>query len=91
MAKTPNAERIKALENVNAQLIEKINRLKAQVRHNDALLRKWKRRQLPAERLNRQEQSERDKKKAREKLAAAYRAGIEQRISDCLRMNGMMI
>ena len=36
------------------------------------------------------EQSERDKKKAREMLSAAYRAGIEQRICDCLRINGKM-
>lgn len=99
MAKPPIPERIKALEQANAQLIDKIERMKAQVRHNAECIRKLKKREdkqdiealineVQTERLRRQEQSERDKKKTREKQAAAYRAGIEQRIEDCLRMNG---
>ena len=102
MAKPPIPERIKALEQANAQLIDKIERMKAQVKHNAECIRKLKKREdkqdiealineVQAERLKRSEQSERDKKITREKQAAAYRAGIEQRIEDCLRMNGKIV
>ncbi len=102
MPKPPIAERIKALETANAQLIDKIDRMKAQVKHNAECIRKLKKREdkqdiealineVQAERLRRSEQSERDKKRTREKQAAAYRAGIEQRIEDCLRMNGKIV
>ena len=97
--KPPIPERIKALEDMNMQLIEKINRMKAQVRHNQDVIKKLRKREdkqdvqalideVQAERLRRSEQSDRDKKHSRMSAAARYREGIDKRIEDCLRMNG---
>ena len=97
--KPPIPERIKALEDMNMQLIEKINRMKAQVRHNQDVIKKLQKREdkqdvkalideVQAERIRRSEQSDRDKKRSRMSAAAKYREGIEKRIEDCLRMNG---
>lgn len=97
--KPPIPERIKALEDMNMQLIEKINRMKAQVRHNQDVIKKLRKREdkqdvqalideVQAERLRRSEQSDRDKKRNRMSAAARYREGIDKRIEDCLRMNG---
>ena len=99
MPKPPIPERIKALEDMNMQLIDKINRMKAQVRHNQEVIKKLKKREdkqdvqalideVQAERLRRSEQSDRDKKRSRMSAAAKYREGIDKRIEDCLRMNG---
>lgn len=99
MPKPPLNERIKALEDMNMQLIDKINRMKAQVRHNQEVIKKLKKREdkqdvqvlideVQAERLRRSEQSYRDKKRSRMSAAAKYREGIDKRIEDCLRMNG---
>ena len=100
--KPPIPERIKALEDMNMQLIEKINRMKAQVRHNQDVIKKLRKREdkqdvqalideVQAERLRRSEQSDRDKKRSRMSAAAKYREGIDKRIEDCLRMNGKII
>jgi ribosomal protein L22 len=100
--KPPIPERIKALEDMNIQLIEKINRMKAQVRHNQDVIKKLRKREdkqdvqalideVQAERLRRSEQSDRDKKRSRMSAAARYREGIDKRIEDCLRMNGKII
>lgn len=97
--KPPIPERIKALEDMNMQLIDKINRMKAQVRHNQDVIKKLQKREdkqdvqalideVQAERLRRSEQSDRDKKRCRMSAAAKYREGIDKRIEDCLRMNG---
>lgn len=97
--KPPIPERIHLLEDANMQLIEKINRMKAQVRHNQGLIEKLRKRedkqdvqalidQVQAERLRRSEQSTRDKQRSREQRAAQYRASTDKRIEDCLRMNG---
>lgn len=86
--KPPIPERIKALENMNMQLIEKINRMKAQVRHNQDVIKKLQKREdkqdvkalideVQAERIRRSEQSDRDKKRSRMSAAAKYREGIE--------------
>ena len=99
MPKPPIPERIKALEDMNMQLIDKINRMKAQVRHNQEVIKKLKKREdkqdvqalideVQAERLRRSEQSNRDKKRSRMSAAAKYLEGIDKRIEDCLRMNG---
>ena len=99
MPKPPIAERIKALEDANALLIAKIDRMKAQVKHNQEVIRKMKKREdkqdidalideVQAERLRRSEQSQRDKQRSRMSAAAKYREGIDKRIEDCLRMNG---
>ena len=99
MPKPPIPERIKALEDMNMQLIDKINRMKAQVRHNQEVIKKLKKREdkqdvqalideVQAERLRRSEQSDRDKKRSRMTAAEKYREGIDKRIEDCLRMNG---
>ena len=99
MPKPPIPERIKALEDMNMQLIDKINRMKAQVRHNQEVIKKLKKREdkqdvqalideVQDERLRRSEQSDRDKKRSRMTAAAKYREGIDKRIEDCLRMNG---
>ena len=45
MPKPPIPERIKALEDMNMQLIDKINRMKAQVRHNQEVIKKLKKRE----------------------------------------------
>jgi len=97
--KPPIPERIRLLEDANMQLIEKIKRMKAQVRHNQGLIEKLRKRedkqdvqvlidQVQAERLRRSEQSDRDKQRSREQKTAQYRASIDKRIEDCLRMNG---
>lgn len=97
--KPPIPERIKALEDMNVLLIEKINRMKAQVRHNQEVIRKLQKREdkhdidalideVQAERLRRSEQSQRDKQRIRMTQAAKYREGIDKRIEDCLRMSG---
>lgn len=97
--KPPIPDRIRALEDMNMQLIDKINRMKAQVRHNQDVIKKLKKREdkhdidalineVQAERLRRSEQSTRDKQRSREQRAAQYRASIDKRIEDCLRMNG---
>lgn len=44
MPKPPLNERIKALEDANMLLIEKINRMKAQVRHNQKVIEKYQER-----------------------------------------------
>ena len=74
MPKPPLNERIKALEDANALLIAKIDRMKAQVKHNQEVIRKMKKRE--------------DKQRSRMSAAAKYREGIDKRIEDCLRMNG---
>ena len=100
--KPPIPERIKALEDMDMQLIEKINRMKAQVRHNQDVIKKLRKREdkqdvqalideVQAERLRRSEQSDRDKKRSRMSAAAKYREGIDKRIEDCLRMNGKIV
>ena len=97
--KPPIPDRIRALEDMNMQLIDKINRMKAQVRHNQDVIKKLKKREdkhdidalineVQAERLRRSEQSNRDKQRSREQKAARYRASIDKRVEDCLRMNG---
>lgn len=86
--KPPIPERIKALEDMNMQLIEKINRMKVQVRHNQDVIKKLQKREdkqdvkalideVQAERIRRSEQSDRDKKCSRMSAAAKYREGIE--------------
>ena len=45
MPKPPIADRIKALEEANRQLLDKIDRMKAQVKHNNGCIRKLKRRE----------------------------------------------
>lgn len=95
----PLNERIKALEDQNRLLLDKIDRMRAQVKHNREVIRKLQRREdkqdveallneVQAERHRRQEQSQRDKQRIRNDKAARYREGIDQRIEDCLRMNG---
>ena len=80
-------------------MIAKIDRMKAQVKHNQEVIRKMKKREdkqdidalineVQAERLRRSEQSQRDKQRSRMMAAAKYREGIDKRIEDCLRMNG---
>lgn len=92
MARPPLTERIKALEDANAQLIAKIDRLKVQVKHNHEAIRKMKKREekqdIDALMQRRTEQSQRDKQRNRESKAAMYREEMERRIEDCLRMNG---
>ena len=99
MAKPPLNERIKALEDQNRLLLDKIDRMKAQVKHNREVIKKYQRREdkqdvealmneIQAERHRRSEQSNRDKKRNRANAAAKYREDMEKRIEDCLRMNG---
>ncbi len=92
MARPPLTERIKALEDANAQLIAKIDRLKVQLKHNHEVIRKMKKREekqdIDAIMQRRTEQSQRDKQRNRESKAAMYREEMERRIEDCLRMNG---
>lgn len=92
MARPPLTERIKALEDANAQLIAKIDRMKVQVKHNHEVIRKMKKREekqdIDALMQRRTEQSQRDKQRNRESKAAMYREEMERRIEDCLRMNG---
>lgn len=100
--KPPVAERIRALEEINAQVLKKIDRMKEQVRHNQHVIRKLQKREerqdidalidaVQAERLRRTEQSKRDKQRTRMTEAAKYRAGIDRRIEECLRMNGKIV
>lgn len=92
MARPPLAERIKSLEDANAQLIAKIDRMKVQVKHNHEVIRKMKKREekqdIDALMQRRTEQSQRDKQRSRDAKAAMYREEMERRIEDCLRMNG---
>lgn len=92
MARPPLTERIKALEDANAQLLAKIDRMKVQVKHNHEVIRKMKKREekqdIDALMQRRTEQSQRDKQRNRESKAAMYREEMERRIEDCLRMNG---
>lgn len=92
MARPPLTERIKALEDANAQLLAKIDRMKVQVKHNHEVIRKMKKREekqdIDALMQRRTEQSQRDKQRNRESKAATYREEMERRIEDCLRMNG---
>lgn len=99
MPKPPLNERIKALEDMNMQLVEKINRMKAQVRHNHEVIKKLQKREekqdvqalidaVQTERLRRTQQSNSDRQRSRMKAAERYRQGIDQRIEDCLRTNG---
>ena len=85
MPKPPLNERIKALEDANALLIAKIDRMKAQVKHNQEVIRKMKKREdkqdiealineVQAERLRRSEQSQRDKQRSRMTAAATTAA-----------------
>lgn len=97
--KPPIPDRIKALEDMNTQLTAKIDRMRAQVKHNQEVIRKLQKREdkqdidalineVRDERLRRSEQSQRDKQRNRMTQAAKYREGIDKRIEDCLRMNG---
>ena len=104
MPKPPLADRIKALEQANAQLIDKINRMKAQVKHNNDCIRKWKKRedkqdvQALLDEISRKEQgelqrrklqSERDQQRTKEAKAAKYREDMERRLRQCRIMNGL--
>ncbi len=104
MPRPPLADRIKALEQENRQLIEKIDRMKAQVRHNNELIRKWKKREdkqdvaalmdelqrkQQQEQDRRSEQSERDRQRTKDARAAQYRKEMEQRLRQCRIMNGL--
>lgn len=100
--KPPIPDRIKALEDMNTQLTAKIDRMRAQVKHNQEVIRKLQKREdkqdidalineVRDERLRRSEQSQRDKQRNRMTQAAKYREGIDKRIEDCLRMNGKII
>ena len=99
MPKPPLNERIRALEDQNRLLLDKIDRMRAQVKHNREVIKKLQKREdkqdidalineVQAERLRRSEQSQRDKQRSRMNAAAKYREGIDKRIEDCLRMNG---
>lgn len=99
MPKPPLNERIRALEDQNRLLLDKIDRMRAQVKHNREVIKKLQKREdkqdidalineVQAERLRRSEQSHRDKQHSRMTAAAKYREGIDKRIEDCLRMNG---
>ena len=99
MPKPPLNERIRALEDQNRLLLDKIDRMRAQVKHNREVIKKLQKREdkqdiealmneLQAERHRRTEQSQRDKQRSRMTAAAKYREGIDKRIEDCLRMNG---
>lgn len=104
MPKPPLADRIKALEQANAQLIDKIDRMKAQVKHNNDCIRKWKKRedkqdvQALLDEISRKEQgelqrrkaqSEHDQQRTKEAKAAKYRKEMEQRLRQCRIMNGL--
>ena len=104
MPKPPIAERIKILEDANARLNEKIQRMRAQVRHNDDLILKLRKRedkldvQALLDELNQKEQdelhrrrlqSEHDKQRSKEIKAARYREEMERRLRRCRIMNGL--
>ena len=104
MPKPPIAERIRILEDANARLNEKIQRMRAQVRHNDDLILKLKKRedkldvQALLDELNQKEQdelhrrrlqSEHDKQRNKEIRAARYREEMERRLRRCRIMNGL--
>lgn len=104
MPKPPIADRIKALEEANRQLLDKIDRMKAQVKHNNGCIRKLKRREdkqdvqalldeinrKQAEELQRRKaQSERDRQCSKDKKAAQYREDMERRLRQCRIMNGL--
>jgi peptidoglycan hydrolase CwlO-like protein len=104
MPKPPIAERIKILEAANAKLTDKIDRMKAQVRHNADLIRKLKKREdkqdieALLDELNRKQndelqrrkiQSERDKQRAKYAKTAKYREDMERRLRQCRIMNGL--
>ena len=104
MPKPPIADRIKALEEANRQLIDKIDRMKAQVKHNNGCIRKLKRRedqqdvQALLDELHRKEheeqqrrkaQSERDRQRNKDKKTAQYRKDMERRLRQCRIMNGL--
>lgn len=81
MSKKLISERIKILESQNARLIEKIERMKAQVRTNQKVLRDLKRKAgCPTFKEMTDE--------LRAKEAELFRAGIAKRIEECLIMNG---
>jgi len=95
--KAPLPDRIRALEDSNMQLIEKINRMKAQVRHNQGLIRKYQQRMAepprpPAARAPRTaaaQQAERDRQRTKERQQAEYRRQMERRLHECRVMNGL--
>lgn len=104
MPKPPIADRIKALEEANRQLLDKIDRMKAQVKHNNGCIRKLKRREdkqdvqalldeinrKQAEELQRRKaQSERDRQRSKDKKSAQYREDMERRLRQCRIMNGL--
>jgi chromosome segregation ATPase len=104
MPKPPLAERIKALEDANKQLIDKIDRMKAQVKHNNEVIRKLKKREdkqdvaalmdelqrkQQQEQDRRTEQSKRDRQRTKETKAAKYRKEMEYRLRQCRIMNGL--
>ena len=104
MPRPPLADRIKTLEQENKQLTEKIDRMKAQVRHNNELIRKWKKREgkqdvaalmdelqrkQQQEQDRRSEQSERDRQRTKDARAAQYRKEMEYRLRQCRIMNGL--
>lgn len=83
MPKKLIAERISILAAQNARLLEKIERMKAQVRTNQKVLRDLKRKagnptfkEMTAE--------------LRAKEAEIFREGIAKRIEECLVMNGKL-
>lgn len=104
MPKPPIADRIKALEEANRQLLDKIDRMKAQVKHNNGCIRKLKRRedkqdvQALLDEINRKQanelqrrkaQSERDRQRSKDKKSAQYREDMERRLRQCRIMNGL--
>ena len=100
MPKPPLPDRIKALEEQNRLLIDKIDRMRAQVRHNREVIKKYQRREdkkdvqalmneIQAERHRRADQSRRDKKRDKEARQSEYRRQMEKRLHDCRVMNGL--
>lgn len=95
MPKPPLNDRIKALEEANALLMGKIDRMKAQVRHNRQVIRKMQNR---AENERRITQSKNDRahhyecKSAaqRSQQAEEYRKAMEKRLYECRVMNGLI-
>lgn len=90
--KPPLPDRIRLLEDANMQLIEKINRMKAQVRHNQGLIRKYQQRMANEEQRHRDvaetldrlqqehhEQQRRDKQAERDRQRTKERQQAEYR------------
>lgn len=84
--KPPLPDRIRLLEDANMQLIEKINRMKAQVRHNQGLIRKYQQRMADEEQRHRDVaetldrlQQERHEQQRRDKQAERDRQRTKER------------